>query len=89
MAETRGFEPPIRCYSYNGLANRRLQPLGHVSAMSGGGYHIRAPTGKRGMRQAALLPPLVLSAAPPPVVVSLALPEVADMPCHWLTTICI
>ncbi len=32
MAETRGFEPPIRCYPYNGLANRRLQPLGHVSA---------------------------------------------------------
>ena len=31
MAERRGFEPPIRCYSYNGLANRRLRPLGHRS----------------------------------------------------------
>ena len=31
MAETGGFEPPIRCDPYNGLANRRLQPLGHVS----------------------------------------------------------
>src|ERR1051326_1900166 len=26
-----GFEPTIRCYTYNGLANRRLQPLGHPS----------------------------------------------------------
>ncbi len=33
MAETRGFEPRIRCYPYNGLANRRLQPLGHVSVV--------------------------------------------------------
>jgi DNA repair protein RecO (recombination protein O) len=32
MAEWRGFEPPIRCYPYNGLANRRLRPLGHHSA---------------------------------------------------------
>ena len=32
MAVTRGFEPPIRCYPYNGLANRRLQPLGHVTS---------------------------------------------------------
>jgi hypothetical protein len=32
MAETRGFEPPIGFNAYNGLANRRLQPLGHVSA---------------------------------------------------------
>ena len=31
MAEGRGFEPLIRCYPYNGLANRRLQPLGHLS----------------------------------------------------------
>src|SRR5215472_17432448 len=31
LAETGGFEPPIRCDPYNGLANRRLQPLGHVS----------------------------------------------------------
>jgi hypothetical protein len=32
MAERGGFEPPVRFYSYNGLANRRLQPLGHLSA---------------------------------------------------------
>ena len=31
MAETEGFEPSIRGKPYNGLANRRLQPLGHVS----------------------------------------------------------
>ena len=31
LAERRGFEPLIRCYPYNGLANRRLQPLGHLS----------------------------------------------------------
>ena len=31
MAERGGFEPPIRFYPYNGLANRRLQPLGHLS----------------------------------------------------------
>ena len=34
MAEWRGFEPPIRYYPYNGLANRRLQPLGHHSVSS-------------------------------------------------------
>ena len=31
LAEWRGFEPPIRYDPYNGLANRRLQPLGHHS----------------------------------------------------------
>ncbi len=31
MAERRGFEPPIQFYPYNDLANRRLQPLGHLS----------------------------------------------------------
>ena len=31
-SEREGFEPSIRCYPYNGLANRRLQPLGHLSA---------------------------------------------------------
>src|SRR5215470_15041313 len=34
LAETGGFEPPIRCDPYNGLANRRLQPLGHVSGVT-------------------------------------------------------
>ncbi len=32
MAETRGFEPPVPLSEYNDLANRRLQPLGHVSS---------------------------------------------------------
>lgn len=31
MAEGMGFEPTIRGNPYNGLANRRLQPLGHPS----------------------------------------------------------
>jgi hypothetical protein len=31
MAEREGFEPSKGCYSFNGLANRRLQPLGHLS----------------------------------------------------------
>ena len=33
MAERGGFEPPIRFNPYNGLANRRLQPLGHLSTL--------------------------------------------------------
>ena len=31
MAERMGFEPTIGVTTYNGLANRRLQPLGHLS----------------------------------------------------------
>ncbi len=31
VAEGMGFEPTIRYNPYNGLANRRLQPLGHPS----------------------------------------------------------
>ncbi len=31
MAEGMGFEPTVRLSPYNGLANRRLQPLGHPS----------------------------------------------------------
>ena len=31
LAERGGFEPPIRFYSYNGLANRRFRPLSHLS----------------------------------------------------------
>src|SRR3954469_6144430 len=34
LAERGGFEPPIRFYSYNGLANRRFRPLSHLSAQS-------------------------------------------------------
>ncbi len=33
MAEREGFEPSKGCYSFNGLANRRLQPLGHLSRL--------------------------------------------------------
>jgi hypothetical protein len=32
MAERKGFEPPERVSPFNDLANRRLQPLGHLSA---------------------------------------------------------
>ena len=32
MAEGKGFEPPKGISSFNDLANRRLQPLGHPSA---------------------------------------------------------
>jgi hypothetical protein len=31
VAENGGFEPPIELSPYNGLANRRLQPLGQLS----------------------------------------------------------
>ncbi len=33
MAEREGFEPSKGYYSFNGLANRRLQPLGHLSRL--------------------------------------------------------
>src|SRR2546421_5078784 len=33
VAERGGFEPPIQFNPYNGLANRRLQPLGHLSCL--------------------------------------------------------
>ena len=32
VAEGKGFEPPEGVSSFNDLANRRLQPLGHPSA---------------------------------------------------------
>ena len=35
MAEGKGFEPPEGVSSFNDLANRRLQPLGHPSAIKG------------------------------------------------------
>jgi hypothetical protein len=35
MAETEGFEPSIRLTAYDDLANRCLQPLGHVSCCAG------------------------------------------------------
>ena len=35
MAETEGFEPSIHLSMYDDLANRCLQPLGHVSANQG------------------------------------------------------
>src|SRR5262249_51313174 len=52
LAETGGFEPPIRCDPYNGLANRRLQPLGHVSgdgtSVSATSSTVKHPDGRRG-----------------------------------------
>jgi hypothetical protein len=33
MAERKGFEPLKGFDSFNGLANRRLQPLGHLSGL--------------------------------------------------------
>lgn len=33
MAETQGFEPWVPLTGYDDLANRCLQPLGHVSVM--------------------------------------------------------
>src|SRR5262245_22498609 len=48
LAERMGFEPMIRVSPYNGLANRRLQPLGHLSGPAGmpEGVHLD----KRGWR---------------------------------------
>lgn len=34
MAERGGFEPPVRCYTYNALAKRRYRPLSHLSSPS-------------------------------------------------------
>jgi hypothetical protein len=31
MAERGGFEPPVGFYTYDGLANRCLRPLSHLS----------------------------------------------------------
>ena len=31
MAERGGFEPPVGCYTYDGLANRYFRPLSHLS----------------------------------------------------------
>ena len=33
LAERGGFEPPVQCYPYNGLANRRFRPLSHLSVI--------------------------------------------------------
>jgi len=43
MAESGGFEPPVQVSLYNGLANRRLQPLGQLSCTAVANFH-----GKRG-----------------------------------------
>ena len=34
LAERGGFEPPVQCYPYNGLANRHFRPLSHLSALA-------------------------------------------------------
>ncbi len=36
MAESGGFEPPEQVSPFNGLANRRLQPLGQLSGDDAG-----------------------------------------------------
>ena len=33
FAERGGFEPPVQCYSYAGLANRWIKPLSHLSGL--------------------------------------------------------
>jgi hypothetical protein len=45
--EKGGFEPPIPKNQYNGLANRRFQPLSHLSKRAACGFvfkgsHLRA-----------------------------------------------
>ena len=60
-SEREGFEPSIQCYPYNGLANRRLQPLGHLSTAAWGVLSTAARTlvrcaGKIPQRQASTLP---------------------------------
>src|SRR6478735_919172 len=46
MAERGGFEPPIPFKGYTGLANQRLQPLGHLSSAP-----IVTPAGASGSRK--------------------------------------
>jgi hypothetical protein len=48
VAEGMGFEPTIGCYPYNGLANRRLQPLGHPSTDERVTAHAASVLGSRG-----------------------------------------
>jgi hypothetical protein len=45
MAERGGFEPPVRFYPYNGLANRPFRPLRHLSVS---GTSIQRPTPFKG-----------------------------------------
>ena len=35
LAERAGFEPAVRCYAYDGLANRCFRPLSHLSGETG------------------------------------------------------
>ena len=44
MAEGKGFEPPKGISSFNDLANRRLQPLGHPSAKGQSLKWAKSPT---------------------------------------------
>src|ERR1043165_1047950 len=60
LAERMGFEPMIRVSPYNGLANRRLQPLGHLS--DSGRYARACPTLTR---RGAIPPPRTVRAAAP------------------------
>jgi hypothetical protein len=51
MAERGGFEPPVRFYPYNGLANRPFRPLRHLSVFRG----LSQPFSK-GQRKAVIRP---------------------------------
>ena len=46
MAEGKGFEPPKGISSFNDLANRRLQPLGHPSAGDCAHQSCKAPSAR-------------------------------------------
>ena len=51
LAERKGFEPLIRVSPYNGLANRRLQPLGHLSGAAGMPEHHTLDKARTGPRR--------------------------------------
>ena len=46
MAERAGFEPAVRCYPYDGLANRSFRPLRHLSANFNLRVYYNLPCGK-------------------------------------------
>ena len=48
MAERVGFEPTVHLSAYTHLAGEHLQPLGHLSAVCGGGSRIRTHGAREG-----------------------------------------
>ena len=65
MAETEGFEPSIRLTAYDDLANRCLQPLGHVSAFLpfGNRFDLGREEWQCGPKRKPLCPDLVFHAS--------------------------